>query len=359
MKRLAVLSLAAVFVLGLAASAVALPFPITDVRALGMGGAFVAAGEGIGAVQYNPALLGENTTVEIVVPNFVARIEDQIGLADIIDDLDNLNPVVDTTQTIAVLNKLDESGGVQIQTSGTIGAGFGLFGISAGVSYNNMIMGSASPIDIDTTLPGIADTTNNNRLQYGAIQANQLIFTGSKSFGNIVVGANLRQIDATVYYDNVSLFGDPGVGPGDVADGTEQDETATAMDVGVLFGLIPMVDVGIIAKDFNGPKLGDIEFEPRYRIGAAINLPMVTVAADYDISDKSIDEAAEYQEWAIGAEFDVWAVALRAGISNNTSLSGSPTLIHLGVGLGFLDLGVAYAEDGEYYMAGLNLGLGF
>jgi hypothetical protein len=33
------------------------------VRALGMGGAFVAAGEGIGAVQHNPALLGENTTL--------------------------------------------------------------------------------------------------------------------------------------------------------------------------------------------------------------------------------------------------------------------------------------------------------
>ena len=79
----------------------------------------------------------------------------------------------------------------------------------------------------------------------------------------------------------------------------------------------------------------------------------------FDISDKSVDNAAEYQEWAIGAEFDVWAVALRAGISNNTSLSGSPTMIHLGAGLGFLDLGVAYAEEGDYYMARVNLGLGF
>jgi hypothetical protein len=220
-------------------------------------------------------------------------------------------------------------------------------------------MGSATPIDIDTTVAGIADTTNNNRLEYGAIEATQLVLTGAKSFGNIIVGANLRQIDATVYYDNLSLFEGPGVGSGDIADGSEEDETATAMDVGVLFGLVPMVDVGIVAKDFNSPKIGNIEFEPRYRIGAAVRLPMVTIAADYDISDQTTDVAAESQEWAIGAEFDVWAAALRAGMSNNTSLSGSPTLLHLGLGLGFLDLGVAYAEEGDYYMAGVNLALGF
>jgi hypothetical protein len=101
-----------------------------------------------------------------------------------------------------------------------------------------------------------------------------------------------------------------------------------------------------------------IELDPRYRIGAALHLPAITVAGDYDISEDD-SGGTNYQEWALGAEFDVWAIALRAGLSNNSGLSGAPTLIHLGVGLGFLDLGAAYAEDGDYYMAGVNLSLGF
>jgi hypothetical protein len=358
MKRISVFSVVVLVVLAFVSAAWALPFPITDVRALGMGGAFVAAGEGIGAVQYNPALLGEDTTLEVVIPNLVARVEDQLGLADLIDDLNNLNLPADSTQAIAILNKLDQGGGIDIQASGTIGAAFSAFGIGAGVGYNTMILGNASPLNIDATVAGIADTSK-NLLRYDATQFNQLILTGAKGFGNIIVGANLRQLDATVYTDEVSLFSDPDVGIGDVTEGVEQDETATAIDVGVLFGLVPMVDIGIMAKDINGPKLGSIEFEPRYRIGASVSLPMITLAADYDLSDKTVDGATEYQEWAIGAEFDVWAIALRAGMSNNTSLGGSPTLLHLGAGLGFLDIGVAYAEEGDYYMAGVNLALGF
>ena len=82
------------------------------------------------------------------------------------------------------------------------------------------------------------------------------------------------------------------------------------------------------------------------------------LAADFDLTEDD-QGGSKYQEWAIGAEFDIWAVALRAGISNNSALSGAPTLTHLGLGLGFMDPGFAYAEKGDYYMAGFNLGLSF
>ena len=109
MKRIAVLSLAAALVLGLAATAMALPFPITDVRALGMGGAFVAAGEGIGAVQHNPALLGEDTTVSVALQG-TARLEDHVGLADLLNDLSVLSiaNTTDALQAVAILNELDQ-----------------------------------------------------------------------------------------------------------------------------------------------------------------------------------------------------------------------------------------------------------
>ena len=173
----------------------------------------------------------------------------------------------------------------------------------------------------------------------------------------------MRTINATTYTDSESLFSDPDIGLGDVTDGIESDESVVAWDVGAVMGLTSLMDVGIMARDVGGTDLGVVEFDPRYRVGAAFYLPTLTIAADYDITEIAIDTNVEdgtpYQEWAIGAEFDVWAIALRAGLSNNSSLDGAPTLVHFGLGLGFMDIGVAYAEEGDYYMAGLNLSLGF
>lgn len=353
MKRLALFVTVFCFCLALAPAAMALPFPITDVRALGMGGAFVAAGEGVGAVNYNPALLGEDTTMEIVVPNVTLRLEDHIGLEDLLNDLNDLDPADPDAQDILVRLE-QEDGSVDIQGYGGVGVGFSAFGIGVGVTYADLIFGTAYPDVTNTTTPPYAGD-----LVYRAVEARQLILSGAKNFGNIVVGANLRQIDSTVYSGSEDIFSDPGTGIGDVTSGTEEEETATAIDVGVLFGVVPMVDVGIMARDVNSPKIGSIEFDPRYRVGAAVRLPMVTVAADMDISEDSLEEGADYKEWAVGAEFDIWALALRAGLSKNSSLEGAPTMIHAGVGLGPFDLGAAYAEEGDYYMAGANLALGF
>jgi hypothetical protein len=123
-------------------------------------------------------------------------------------------------------------------------------------------------------------------------------------------------------------------------------------------GLTSIMDVGIMARDVGGTDLGLVEFDPRYRVGAAFYFPTLTIAVDYDISEDDVG-GAEYQEWAVGGELDVWAVALRAGMSQNSGLSDAPTLLHFGLGLGFMDIGAAYAEEGDYYMAGVNLSLEF
>jgi hypothetical protein len=357
MKRLAVLSLATVLVLGLAASAMALPFPITDVRALGMGGAFVAAGEGIGAVNYNPALLGKSSTVGVVLPEVVGRIEDHVGMVDLIDDLND--PALSVTGATNILNRLSEGGTTDISAYGGIGAGFGIFGINAGVTYADLIYGIAMPSVNDTTSPA----PGANTLDFIGIDARQVIFTGAMSFGDLIVGANLRNINATVFTDSQPLDENPDIGIGDVTEGKETEESATVFDVGAVFSLTTVVDVAGVARDVGGTDLGNVTFDPRYRIGAAFHLPTITVAADYDISEVAIDtvlgDGTPYQEWAIGAEFDIWAIALRTGLSKNAGLSGAPTLLHFGLGLGFLDFGVAYAEKGDYYIAGINMELGF
>ena len=362
MKRISILSITAILALAFASAAWATAFPITDVRALGMGGAFVAAGEGIGAVNYNPALLGKGATAGVVLPDAVVRFEDHIGLVDLIDDIDNAVSVGDTNSIIAILNELDEGGATDINAYAGIGAGFGIFGISGGITYASLIYGTAFPANINTDTSGPPGTgltdPANNTLELRGIEARQLIFSGAKSLGNIIVGANMRTINATTYTDSESLFSDPDIGLGDVTDGIESDESVVAWDVGAVMGLTSLMDVGIMARDVGGTDLGVIEFDPRYRVGVAFYLPSLTIAGDYDISEDDVG-GTEYQEWAVGGEFDVWAIALRAGISNNPGFSGSPTLLHFGLGLGFMDIGAAYAEEGDYYMAGVNLNLGF
>ncbi|MDT8394852.1 MAG: conjugal transfer protein TraF [bacterium] len=352
MKRLAVLTLAAALVLTLAAGAWAFPFPITDVRALGMGGAFVAAGEGIGAVQHNPALLGEDTTMSVVLPNLTVRIEDHIGMIDLIDDYNNASGATSNQDRIDILSNISGES-VDIMGNTGIGAGFGAFGLSMGFTYSDMVFGTVYASNITATL-----LTQDATIEFNGIQAKQIILSGAKTLGPVTVGGNLRNIDATVYYYNENIADNPDIGVGDLTKGDESSESAVAMDVGLFMAALPMVDVGIMARDLNSPKLGDMEFEPMYRVGAAIKLPTITIAADFDVSENTLEGGSDYQEWAIGAEFDLWAIALRAGVSNNSGLSGAPTLTHIGLGLGFMDLGFAYAEKGDYYIAGLNLGFG-
>ena len=357
MKRFWIFTVVGLMCLALGTTASAAPFPITDVRALGMGGAFVAAGEGIGAINYNPALLAKDSTAGLVIPEAVVGVADQIGLVDLIDDLNNAADVFDTTQVISILNQLAEGGAADITAYLGAGVGFGIFGFSAGVTYADLIYGTAFPDNIDTTLPGLLLPANNT-LEFRGIEARQLILTGAGSFGNLTVGANMRNIDATVYSDSESLFSDPDIGLGDVTGTSITDETVIAWDVGAIMGLTSVMDLGIVVRDLGGTDIGNVKFDPMYRLGVAFHLPTFTIAADYDLSENDSIGTA-YQDWAIGGEFDVWVIALRAGMSHNSGASDAPTLLHFGLGLGFMDLGVAYADEGDYYMAGLNLSLGF
>ena len=352
MKRLAVLTIILGFCLAVVPGAMALPFPITDVRALGMGGAFVAAGEGISAVQYNPVLLGKDSTVGVSLPEMVLRIEDNIGMVDLIDEFND--PGTIPTRKIAILNELEDAGSVNITGHGSVGAGFGAFGLSMGITYSDHISGVVFADNVTATL-----LTQEATVEFRGIDAKQIILSGAKSFGDFIIGGNVRNIDATTYSYSEDITADPDIGLSEITDGAEGSESALAVDAGLFMNLLPLVDVGVIAKDINGPKLGEIKFDPRYRIGVALNLPMITIAADYDVGENSVEDGTEYQEWAVGAEFDLWAIALRAGMSQNTGQSGAPTMLHLGVGLGFIDIGAAYAEEGDYYIAGANLSLGF
>lgn len=347
MKRSLIVILLTLLLLAPAVSALAQPLPVTDARALGMGGAFVAAGSGITAVQYNPALLGEGKLVELSVPEVMVQIEDQGGL---IDAVDALAPAGSISQVAALSGKL-----VQLEGNAAAGVGLQAFGIGLGVTYSRLVSGEVMPV-VDTIIP------TNTYLYFAGLETTQLIFTGAKELGPVTLGVNLRQISGTSYATTINAYNNPDIDLDTVTSGGETDVSGTSFDVGAVLPLVPTLDVGLVIRDANEPDLDGVKLERSIRAGAALNLPFILVSADYDISVPEDAQGNENKSWAVGAELDLPILELRGGLSDN-GLDGAPTVTHLGVGLGGelfkLDIGAAYADGGDYYAAGVNLAMKF
>jgi hypothetical protein len=329
-----------------------------------MGGAYVAAGSGISSVQYNPALLGEGKLVEVSVPNVVLQIQDQGGLIDAIDGLNTFpSPAYASTQDfVDAVAALD---GKMVQLEGNYAAGVGLqaFGLGLGVTYTQQVLGAVTPIISNVNIGDPVGILSDNYLMYLGLELDQVIITGAKELGSITVGANLRQINGSAFMNTANIFGGPDIDLDSVTTGADTDVSATSFDVGVVAPLGPGFTVGAVMKDANEPDLADdITMERSVRAGAALDLPFAMVTADYDIIVPEDVNGDENKGWAIGAELDLPILELRLGMSDN-GMEGAPTLTHMGIGLGAelfkFDVGAAYADDGDYYAAGVNLSVKF
>jgi hypothetical protein len=339
-----------------------------------MGGAYVANGSGVASVNYNPAALREGGAMEILLPNVNLRVDDHIGLEDLVNDLND--PAVASSPTLAinVLNRLDAGGSFDGVGYAGAAVGVNLAIFSYAVGYSDLIEGSIALTNVDTTPAGVLDPSN-NLLSYGALEGQQLVFTGAFDLGGITVGINARQIEATTYTFTQNVFTDPEVSFDALDQGVEADADDTAVDIGVLFDLGPMLRVGAVGRNINEPEFdlaggGKLVLDSRYRAGAAFKVGGLKVSADMDLTEADMDltevesfGGTKYQEFAVGAELKLPVVALRAGLSQNTAESDDPALFHAGLGLNFpvlkIDVGGMIGESGDFYAAGANLTFGF
>src|SRR3990172_5632768 len=100
MKKYGIILLAMAFLLA-TAMAQAVQFSIVGPRALGMGGANVAAVNDSTAVYWNPAALADFKKVDIRVPVSVG-LHDHVGLKDTMDRINDLNALVQAGNTAAI-----------------------------------------------------------------------------------------------------------------------------------------------------------------------------------------------------------------------------------------------------------------
>ncbi|NOY86678.1 MAG: hypothetical protein GXP52_05200 [Deltaproteobacteria bacterium] len=379
MKKNIIFLMAALLILGVGSAAHAFPFPYTDVRALGMGGAYVAGGSGISAVNYNPALLAKGGHLELVVPVATVRVDDHIGIQDKLDSIDALLGGQDLATWAAgassadlaamdnLIISLDQPGknSVDAEVYGGAAVALKAFGLMVGVGYSDLIDASVITAMDTSNISTAADYLNNSStLEFKGIDARQLVFSAAREFSGFTLGANLRQINGSSYFNTVSAFNNSGNIDLDTLKQSEHDYTATALDVGFLTSLTPLVDVGIVARDLVAPKAEFFDgstYEPdtRYRAGVSINMALLHVVGDFDLSTTESFSGAKFREMAVGAELALPVLKLRGGFSKNMALDGAPEVLHLGVGFSLLavkiDLGGAFDTDSRNMVAGASL----
>ena len=378
MKRNIIFLMAVLLVLGAGSAAHAFPFPYTDVRALGMGGAYVAGGSGVSAVNYNPALLAKGKHLELVLPVATVRVDDHIGIQDKLDSIDALLGGQDpalwaltaTSTDLATLDNLiislDQPGknSVDAEVYGGAAVGLNAFGLMVGVGYSDLIDASVITNMDTANLSASGYVGNNSTLEFKGLDARQIIISAAREFSGFTLGANLRQINGSSYMHTISAFNNSGNIDLDTLKQSEHDYTATAVDVGFLTSLTPLVDVGVVARDLVAPKAEFFDgstYEPdtRYRAGVSINLALLHVVGDFDLSTTESFSGAKYREMAVGAELALPVLKLRGGVSKNTALDGAPEVLHLGVGFSLLavkfDLGGAFDTDNQNLVAGARL----
>jgi len=150
-----------------------------------------------------------------------------------------------------------------------------------------------------------------------------------------------------------------------------EDSTAFGVDLAALYrvgdlriGIVgrnlnrPKFDVKRYTYDFvnnqyNSPTSDEITEEPQVRAGIAYKpLPILTLAADYDLTENDTTVSNDYKSRniAVGAELDLLKfLKLRAGMYKNLSESDMGNIYTAGLGLNLylfnLDAGVSWASE--------------
>ncbi len=383
MRKVYIMLLVAMVLTMVSATVHAFPFPYSDIRGQGMGGAYVAAAKGVGSVNYNPAGLERGRLFEFVAP-VSARFDDHIDVDDKLNQIEGITggttfstwaataTTADLDQIVSIINQLNVPGenSIDLTVFASGAVSLNIFGFAAAVGYDYEVIASMitsmDTANIDTTAGATFVGNNTSELQFKGIEDRQLVLTAARDFGTYSLGANVRQIRAKTYFTTLGLFDNTNPNIKDELTKSGNSESATALDVGLQFELAPTLRGGIVGRNINSPDFnlpnsgGKLELESRYRAGVAWDLPMVDLVGDIDLTTTESLSGAEFREVAVGAEIDLVAVKFRAGFSKNLALDGASSLIHAGFGLGgFLDLAASSDSDGQSFSGGAAISLKF
>jgi hypothetical protein len=371
-------------------------FAVLGPRALGMGGASVAAVNDSTAVYWNPAALANTRKVDIRIPAS-AGARDYMGLNK---NWDRINTIYDeinagNTSNVNELQKLlldmDRPGSVtNIDVSGGLLASFPVYSSTMAISALGIGYAEIVPT-VDTVNLGTATIQNNNSAvtAIGLVLAEPAISFATPLGNYILVGANAKMIYASTFLHSDIIR----TGNFDTfrttMNNSETKSSKPSVDAGILLKPIASLDLGVVGRYLNSPsfpiagtvavKSGfgvvsivpssgqEIELKPQYRAGIAWKpFANLTLSADYDLTkNKSFSENAEDQTVAGGIELTMLdeILTLRAGAYKN--MANDLANIVYTAGLGFrifalrIDIAGAYDFKEQEAQASASLALRF
>lgn len=381
-------------------------FAVVGPRALGMGGASVAAVNDATAVYWNPAALADVRVVDIRIPA-EAGAADHVGLKDTWSRLNDIDAQVQAfdpaaiDETISLLQDLDKPNtGADVNASAGLLVSIPIAKSALAISALGFGYAGLYPT-IDTlndqpnpTMPGPAPNPNfvgnNNSAVTGiGIVATEPAVSFATSFADTVfLGVNAKMIYAETYVNSTTIRSNTF---NNFFDDLKNSKTSTnkgSIDAGILYVPVQSFRIGVVGRDLNSPsfpvegvfaekqangsvsqvsKLDEIKFDPQCRAGLAwLPFKTFTLAVDYDLTrNKTLVPGYEDQTAAIGLEktFLSEYINLRIGAYENTADSDAKTVYTAGLGFRLfalrLDFAGAYDFDKRQGQASVDLALRF
>jgi long-subunit fatty acid transport protein len=399
MKKYSFLLLTAAF-LAAPIAAQAAQFAVLGPRALGMGGASVAAVNDSTAVYWNPAALANYRKVDIRIPAGAA-VRDYMGLNN---NWDRINAIYDSFPAVSqsdvnelkqLLLDMDRPGAVtNIDVTGGLLVSFPVsssaIAISAlGIGYAELVP-TIDTVNLGTTLPAPSIQNNNSAVTaIGLVLAEPAISFATPLGDHVLVGANAKMIYASTFlHSEIIRTGDFDTFR-DTMNNSETKSSKASVDAGILYKPVAGIDLGLVGRYLNSPsfpiagvvavKSGtgnvslatasgrELELKPQYRAGVAWKpIDNLTLSADYDLTkNKSFSENTEDQTVAGGIELTMLSeiLTLRAGAYKNTANDLANVVYTAGLGLRVfalrIDVAGAYDFKEQEAQASASLALRF
>lgn len=321
-----------------------------DPRALGMGGAFVAAADGWAALNWNPAGLFVGGRRELAVT--FARHPLEGGAW--IEALRAVRGTGDADLPVAAAIDLLEDEGAGLAGERIAGAYFTSTRWGVGVQQVHYIDERAAVAGPDATVD----------VRAASLRAREYLvsFAQPLSGGRVVMGGSLKYMTLRTRNRSLPLasLSAGGLEASELLDsarsGPSGDDNVFTADVGFL--LIPSYRfrVGVVVRNLNAPEIDPetpgIDRLPRQvRAGTMIRIhPEVTWNTDVDVqSEAFVEDGRERRELSTGLEWSRDGSALRGGVLVDLDAVERTPLYTAGVGLGDdswrLDAAVSWAPD--------------